>query len=53
MVLELTALKFNSLSSFRRMPESRAINWMPACAGMTDYFFAVFIASGVYQIGEE
>ena len=28
---------------------------MPACAGMTDniYFFAVFIASGVYRIGED
>ena len=53
MVLVLTALKFNSLSSFRRMPESRATNWMPAYAGMTDYFFAVFIDSGVYQIGDD
>jgi len=28
---------------------------MPACAGMTDiiYFFAVLVASGVYQIGED
>ena len=28
---------------------------MPACAGMTDiiYFFAVLVASGVYQIGDD
>jgi hypothetical protein len=37
-----------------RNPETATVIWMPACAGMTDilYFFAVFIAPGVYRVGD-